>query len=253
MAVERSPDGGERAVAVYGTRAIPYRIQRSRRRVSVAVVVDPNEGVVLRVPQNLERDRIAAVVRRKGAWIVERLRGFEDLLPPQTTREFVSGETFLYLGRQHRLRVERVARRSRPAVAMEQGRLVVRVPAELGDSDRAGTVRATLREWYRRRAAHYLPPRLARWAAKLGVPAPPLLVREPPKRWGSCDASGNVRINWRTIQLAPRLIDYVLAHELVHLEHRRHDADFWARLGEVIHDADARRTALRRAGVSVCW
>lgn len=243
----------ERAVAAYGTKAIPYRIERGRRRVSVAVVVDPLEGVVLRVPKDLERDRIAAVVRRKGAWIVERLRGFEDLLPPHTPREFVSGETFLYLGRQHRLRVERVAGLRRPAVAMEQGRLVVRVPAEVIEGERTAVVRAALREWYRRRAAHYLPPRLARWAAKLGVPVPPLLVREPPKRWGSCDAAGNVRINWRTIQVAPRLVDYVLAHELVHLEHRRHDVDFWARLGEVMHDADARRAALRRAGARVSW
>lgn len=81
----------------------------------------------------------------------------------------------------------------------------------------------------------------------------PLLVREPPKRWGSCDAAGNVRINWRTIQTAPRLVDYVLAHELVHLEHRRHDVDFWGRLGEVMHDADTRRAALRRAGARVSW
>jgi len=243
----------ERMSATFGTKTIPYRIERGRRRVSVAVVVDPLDGVVLRVPQDLDRDRIAAVVRRKGAWIVERLRGFEDLLPPQTPREFVSGETFLYLGRQHRLRVERSAGLKRPAVAMEQGRLVVRIPAELAEGDRAVAVRAALREWYRRRAAHYLSARLARWAAKLGVPVPPLLIREPPKRWGSCDAAGNVRINWRAIQVAPRLIDYVLAHELVHLEYRRHDADFWARLGEVMHDSDARRASLRRAGARVVW
>ncbi len=247
------PGTAEHLVVTFGTRTIPYRIERGRRRVSVAVVVDPLDGVVLRVPQDLDRDRIAAVVRRKGAWIVERLRGFEDLLPPQTPREFVSGETFLYLGRQHRLRVERVSRLARAAVTMEQGRLVVRIPADVPEGDRSAVVRASLREWYRRRAAHYLPPRLARWAAKLGVPVPPLLVREPPKRWGSCDAAGNVRINWRTIQAAPRLIDYVLAHELVHLEHRRHDADFWARLGEVMHDADARRVALRRVGARVVW
>jgi predicted metal-dependent hydrolase len=243
----------ERAVAAYGTKSIPYRIERGRRRVSVAVVVDPTDGVVLRVPKDLQPDRIAAVVRRKGAWIVERLRGFEDLLPPQTPREFVSGETFLYLGRQHRLRVERVAGLRQPVVAMEQGRLVVRIASDLRESERADVVRGALRGWYRRRAALYLPPRLARWAAKLKVPVPPLLVREPPKRWGSCDSAGNVRINWRTIQVAPRLVDYVLAHELVHLEHRRHNADFWARLGEVMHDADARRAALRRAGVRVSW
>ena len=243
----------EQAIATFGSRTIPYRIERGGRRVSVAVVVDPLEGVVLRVPRTLEPERIAAVVRRKGAWIIERLRGFEDLLPPQAPREFVSGESFLYLGRQHRLRVERQAGLRRPSVAMGQGRLIVGLPADTTESDRALIVRNALREWYRRRAAHYLPPRLARWSAKLGVPTPPLLIREPVKRWGSCDAAGNVRINWRTIQVAPRLIDYVLAHELVHLEHRRHDADFWARLGEVMNDADSRRVALRRAGARASW
>lgn len=208
---------------------------------------------MLRVPQGLERGHIAAVVRRKGAWIIERLRGFEDLLPPQTPREFVSGATFLHLGRQHRLLVERVASLSRPAVAMEQGRLVVRIPADVAEGERAAVVRAARREWYRRRAAYYLPARLTRWAAKLGVPVPPLLVREPPKRWGSCDAAGKVRINWRTIQVAPRLVDYVLTHEFVHLKHRRHDADSWARLGEVMNDADARRAALRGTGARVSW
>jgi predicted metal-dependent hydrolase len=240
--------GTERAVASFGTKTIPYRIERSHRRISVAVVVDPQEGVVLRVPRELPHDRIAAVVRRKGAWIVGRLRDLEDLLPTQTSREFVSGETFLYLGRQHKLRVERVVGLRRPLVAMKQGRLVVKIPADLDEGARAVAVREALRRWYRQRAEHYLPTRLARWAAKLGIAVPPLLIREPPKRWGSCDAAGNVRINWRTIQVAPRLIDYVLAHELVHLEHRRHDADFWARLGEVMHDADVRKSALRRAG-----
>jgi predicted metal-dependent hydrolase len=248
-----TPVAAERAVVVYGTKSIPYRIERSSRRVSVAIVVDPVDGVMVRVPKDLESDRIAAVVCRKGGWIVERLRGFEDLLPPQTPREFVSGETFVYLGRQHRLRIEPTAALRRSAVAMEQGRLVVRVPAEVAEDNRTGVVREALRSWYRGRAALYLPPRLARWAEKLGVPTPPLLIREPPKRWGSCDAAGNVRINWRAIQVAPRLIDYVLAHELVHLEHRNHDADFWARLGSVMHDADGRRAALRRAGARATW
>lgn len=54
----------------------------------MAVVVDPLEGVVLRVPQGLERDRIAAVVRRKGAWIVEWLRGFEEFVSASTNPQF---------------------------------------------------------------------------------------------------------------------------------------------------------------------
>lgn len=64
--------------------------------------------------------------------------------------------------------------------------------------------------WYCRGAALYLPARVRHWAEKLGVAAPPILIREPRKRWGSCDAAGNVRINWRVVQVAPRLIDYVI-------------------------------------------
>ena len=243
--------GLEPATLAYGRTTIPYRIERAGRRVSVAITVDAADGVVVRAPADLDRARIEALVRRKAAWIVRQSRRFEDLLPHQAEREFVSGETFWYLGRQHRLRVEAVE--EGPArVALVQGRLVVRAPAR-GGTVAAETVREALRSWYRRRAELYLAPRLARWAAKLGVPVPPLLVREPPKRWGSCDAAGRVRINWRVMQVAPRLVDYVLAHELVHLEHRQHDAEFWARLGEVMGDAEGRRGVLRGAGVRVGW
>jgi len=55
------------------------------------------------------------------------------------------------------------------------------------------------------------------------------------------------------VQVAPRLVDYVVAHELVHLEHPKHDADFWARLGVVMPDAEVRRGQLRKQGVRVAW
>jgi len=78
---------------------IVYRIVHvPTGRVSVAVVVDPVEGVILRAPLDLEPARIDSLVRRKGAWIVQQLRSFEDLLPAPTPREFVSGESFWYLG-----------------------------------------------------------------------------------------------------------------------------------------------------------
>lgn len=246
-------DPSERAVATYGTRTIPYRIERGRRRLTVAIVVDPEGGVILRAPRDVEPARLAQLVRRKGAWIVERLKSFEDLLPAPAPREYVSGESFHYLGRQHRLRVESARELTRAVVALREGRLHVTLPASLSPTDRARAVRDALKLWYRRRAALYLPPRLAHWAEKLGVPVPPLLIREPAKRWGSCDARGNVRINWRVMQVAPRLIDYVLAHELVHLEHRLHDAEFWARLGMVMGDAESRRSSLRRVGWAVTW
>ena len=114
-------------------------------------------------------------------------------------------------------------------------------------------MRERLVAWYRERAALRVPERAATWSHRLELNAAPVLIREPKKRWGSADATGNIRFNWRIIQTPTRLIDYVVAHELVHLAHPDHTRDFWATLGRAMPDYEARREALRRLGRQVVW
>jgi predicted metal-dependent hydrolase len=80
-----------------------------------------------------------------------------------------------------------------------------------------------------------------------------VLIRDQRKRWGSADAKGIVRLNWRIIQAPPRLIDYVVAHELAHLRYPDHTRGFWADLGAVMPDYEERREALRRLGRVLVW
>src|SRR5207244_11750703 len=95
----------------------------------------------------------------------------------------------------------------------------------------ARAVRQALVFWYRDHASRRLAELVDSWAAKLRVEPPSLLVREQRKRWGSCDVRGRLRFNWRVIQAPRRLVDYLVAHALVHLEHRGHSQRFWAALG----------------------
>ena len=78
-------------------------------------------------------------------------------------------------------------------------------------------------------------------------------VREQQKRWGSCDARGTLRINWRIVQAPIRLIEYVLLHELAHLKHRSHDRAFWNAVRLWLPDCDARRLGLRVLGPQLVW
>jgi predicted metal-dependent hydrolase len=78
-------------------------------------------------------------------------------------------------------------------------------------------------------------------------------VHEQRKRWGSCDAWRTLRINWRTIQVSIRPIEYVLAHELVHLEHCEHGPVFWAALGRMMPNYDEQRKPLRVRGPVLKW
>lgn len=90
-------------------------------------------------------------------------------------------------------------------------------------------------------------------AERLGLFPSSVLVREQRKRWGSADAKGNVRFNWRVVQAPMRLVDYVVAHGLVHLAYPDHTRDFWATLGRVMPDYEVRRETLRRMGRRMVW
>ncbi len=85
------------------------------------------------------------------------------------------------------------------------------------------------------------------------MPAPTVLVREQELRWGSCSPTGVVRFNWRVIQAPTRLVEYVVAHEVLHLRHPDHTKAFWAALGSVLPDAEQRRAALGAFGARADW
>jgi len=165
-------------------------------------------------------------------------------------REFVSGETFLYLGRQYRLRVERGRAGGDARVRLVRGHLVVSIPDR---GAQAPHVREQLIAWYRGRATNYLPTRVAHWAPELRVEPKAVLIRDQRRRWGSADAKGNLRLNWRLVQAPLRLVDYVVVHELAHLRHAGHGRDFWAAVARVIPDCEVRRMNLKVLGLELGW
>jgi predicted metal-dependent hydrolase len=241
----------------FGLRTIAFTVRRSARRQTLSVAVDARDGVTVVAPLGLGLQAIERLVADRARWIVEAQRRFEDVEPGPPPREFKTGETFRYLGKQYRLRIAAPAhpgrQRSRPKVKLLGGWLTVELPAAAVAKDHRQAARRALVAWYRRRAAELLPQRVARWSAKLGLSAPPVLVREPRARWGSCDPRGNVRLNWRILQSPSPLVDYVVAHELVHLIHRHHGHDFWSALGRVMPAYDDRRRTLRKLGPQYFW
>jgi hypothetical protein len=241
----------ERSQVQWGLTAIPYEIRRSGSRATVSIAVEPSGEVVLTAPRTAPVDKLDRLVRTKAPWIVAKLRRRSDL-PPAPAREFVSGETFLYLGRQYRLRIVLDSSEIGP-LALEHGWLRIAIPSVIEAPHRPGYARAALLDWYLRRATTRLPVRVEDWAKKLRVTVPRVLIREPKKRWGSCHPSGIIRLNWRIIQAPTRIVDYVVAHELCHLLHEGHGRKFWAALGQVMPDYEVRRASLVELGARLVW
>jgi hypothetical protein len=238
----------ERSEIQFGLTRIPFVIRRSARRATVALTVDAGKLVVT-APAETTIDRLNAVVRHKGPWVVQRIGHARELPAPLSAREFVSGETVRYLGRQYRLNVVDGAGTPR----IRGGWYHVPIPPGLSDPARPHEVRTRLIGSLREHASLYLPDRLAELCCRLRIERPSIIVREQRKRWGSCDATGILRINWRIIQAPIALVDYVLVHELAHLEHRSHGPAFWRTVELWLPDYEARRKRLRVLGPQLEW
>lgn len=239
----------ERSEVRWGSTEIAYLIRRSDRRATVGIAVEPSGAVVLTAPRTASVPRLDRLVREKARWIVDRIRR-RDALDAGRPREFVSGETFHYLGRQYRLRIHAGA--PIRGITLRGAWLDLPVLADLRAREAQAYARAAVVDWFTARAREHLPSLVAIWAERLGVSYRNVIVMNQAKRWGSC-SNQVIRLNWRIIQAPRSLVDYVVAHEVTHLLHDDHRAAFWSTLGRVLPDYDDRRARLRRLGAELVW
>jgi len=221
---------------------LDVRVEVVPRRASVRLTVERDATVTARVPARLDEDTLVRIIRDKSSWLYGKLAEREaEAAAALPVKEFVSGESFRYLGQNHRLKIVD----SGPEhLRLFRGRFLLR-------RDRLDGAEAAFVTWYRAAGARRLPPRLAERARDMGVEPTGLRVRPLGYRWGSCGSDGSVNIHWATMQLPFPLIDYVLVHELAHLRHRDHGPAFWQLVEAALPGADERRSTLREVGASL--
>jgi predicted metal-dependent hydrolase len=221
---------------------LQFEVRESPRRTTVGITVDRDGSLQLHAPPSCPPDTLAAWAHSKRMWVYRKLAEKDLLLSARPTKEFVPGEGFAYLGRSHRLHVGDIG-----TVKLERGRLVM-PRGELSEGDPA----AALVRWYRARGQRWLPSRLRPWAERMGLTPSGLDVRDLGYRWGSLSSSGRLNIHWATLQLPPSLIDYVLVHELAHINNPQHTPAFWTTVERAVPDFERRKIDLTLAG-SALW
>ena len=74
-------------------------------------------------------------------------------------------------------------------------------------------------------------------------------IREMATRWGSCTPLGNIFFNWRCVMTPLFVLDYLIVHELIHLEYPDHSRDFWSRVSEILPEYGLAKDWLTNNGV----
>ena len=220
-------------------------VVRSIRRTAGLRIVGMDLQV--RVPEHLEDQRVAEILKRKRPWIRSKVAELKRV-PPHRTKELVSGESFPYLGRNYRLKVQEG---NQVGVCLSGGYLRATIrPAEQREHQ-ALRIQQYLENWYRSRALERLQDKTHRYAQQIGVLPAGISVRSFKSRWGSCDKKGEVVFNWNIIKAPHSIVDYVVIHELCHLIHPNHSKVFWELVGR--HDASytEHRQWLRKTGAGL--
>ncbi|MEC4686337.1 MAG: SprT family zinc-dependent metalloprotease [Nitrospirota bacterium] len=233
---------------IFGRKTIRFSVIRSaRRKKTIALSIEPDGKVFVRAPVNTSCSRLTHVVKSKAEWIITKLGSLNDV-SQQLKKEFVSGESFYYLGCHMRLKILKDRDVKKTVVRMYRGRLEVimnpvgkngKVPEEIRDA---------ITEWYKIQAARRIPERVEIHANKMGLKVPGVFIRDQKKIWGSCSTKGVLRFNWRIIMALMSLVDYVVVHELCHLKYRNHSKSFWRYVGMIMPDYERRREILRKKG-----
>lgn len=221
----------------YGREIISYEVIFLQRQ-TLGIEVHPDQRVVVRAPLGCADGVIAERVRRRASWISKQIAHFQRFSPRTPPRQYVNGETHLYLGRQYRLKA---ATGEVASVKMSRGQLVVTMQGKPGP-DR---VEAVLHRWYLDCAnlvfSEVLDSCITRFKS---YPRPRMIVRAMQSRWGSMSTAGTMTLNVNLVRAPRACIEYVVAHELCHLRHRDHDANFFRLLGRVMPDWEKRKHRL---------
>lgn len=220
-----------------------FEVRRSARRKTLALSVGRGGQLAVYSPEGVEANELARWARGKLLWIHQKLSIKTELTARVREPEFVSGESFSYLGRAYALKV--VRRQSEPF--RFDGRNFL-----LGDHARSEAPER-FRRWYIDTGGKWLIERVALLSPRIGAKPARVHTRDLGYRWGSCGKNGVLYFNWRMLQLPVPLIDYVVLHELSHLVEPSHGRAFWKVLDRVLPQWRIREQQLKMKARELFW
>jgi len=212
-----------------GGKRIEYQVLRGTSRRYTYFRFRPDLTLEVVLPRGRLGDAGAAIIQRR-AWILEK---YEEM---RKSRRILDDERVMFDGRFLEIDYVQALEKEEILPDVERGAVVVRA------SDRS-RVRELVRRWFLKETSRYVMKKLSDLAAELPAAYKMADVREI-KNWGYCTRSGRLSFSWQLIALPEPLREYVILHELTHLEEFNHSPAFRRKLAKVCPDYRRREKEL---------
>jgi predicted metal-dependent hydrolase len=216
-----------------------WKVVVSTRRRTIGLSADPGGSLTIHVPADVQPSDVSHVIRKRMTWIVRTTAHQIGIAADHPDKDLVDGENFAFLGRNRRLLVGEPGDR----VRLLGGRLAAPAgpPAAI-----AGHIVL----WYAAEGREWLAERVPQWSRRIGAPIVSADVRDLGLRWGVCTGGERPELafHWVLFQLPPHLIDFVVAHEVLHLVEPRHGRGFDRLVARILPDHRERAAELAEIG-----
>ncbi|MBC7877174.1 MAG: M48 family metallopeptidase [Anaerolineales bacterium] len=211
------------------------KLIRSKRR-TIAIIIERDGALTVRAPMRVSQAEINSFVQEKSTWITHTREKLESIVET-LTKQYVDGETFLFLGSSFNLKL---VKPQRPSLKFGSGFTLSQTAQKRGA--------ATFTRWYKERAYKVISERVAHFAKQYNFTPKQVKIISAKTRWGSCSSNGTLNFTWRLIMAPLDVIDYVVVHELVHLRVKDHSSKFWKAVESIYPEYKKQRKWLRENG-----
>ena len=206
-------------------------LRRAYQR-SISLRVYVNGQLKVTAGRLMSDKQILEFLTEKQDWIETAQREHQQIRQQYKPKLFREGESFMYLGFDLPLtKVSRPTQKTAVKFKFSQNTLLCHFNEELlkvfDDNSQSAEYNKALRKCYEKAGRKWLEHRVDFWSQKMQLFSRRLSYRSQKTRWGSCSSQGDISLNWRLVAAPLPVLDYVVIHELSHLQHRDHSASFW--------------------------
>jgi predicted metal-dependent hydrolase len=225
----------------YNDKEIEFHLIRKKVK-NINLNVKPNLLIEVSASSKVPHKEIEIYVRSKADWILKNMRYFEKYQSlPKTPKEYVSGESFKYLGKQFRLKL---SQSDTEGLKLLKGYFQLHVK----DTDNLRRKSSIVKRWYKEKTIinfHRSLNRVYSLIEKYEIRKPQVDIRHMKARWGSClKSKKTILLNSDLIEAPSFCIDYVVLHELIHFLHNNHTRKFYDMLFILMPDWEKRKKIL---------
>jgi len=221
--------------------SINIDIEKTERRKTVSIFIERNGSVKVLAPITASDDKIEAAVKAKEYQIFQKLAKWKELNQGKVKREYVNGQSFLYLGRNYRLQIT------------ENQDVPLKISGGFFHLDKKYLPKAekVFKDFYRAKGLQKIEERLKLIEEKFQTKPTTIKVLELQNRWASWTPKNGLNFHWKCIMAPVSVLDYIITHEMVHLKHPNHSPEFWNELDKKMPNYREHEDWLKRNGVKM--